>query len=170
MDRRFSQLNVCLCHPLAKNNPSITNPAFWLSPRRFPPGMPSFARLPYQEDPVASQPYNLLPSAALTMPQKDTLVAAMEFLQKLDMVDKFPLSDKDCYTDGPGHFPHFDHIGGLYTFAYQSPPGFLRNWVTRCVNSFTAFYAACPPEWLSAEDPVLIQRLAKFRRDIAKDI
>lgn len=170
MDNRFSQLNVCLCHPITKNDLSVTNPAFWLSPRRFPAGMPSFARLPLQEDPAASEPYNLTTSTALTMPQKDTLVAAKELLQKLNMVYKFPLSAEECYNGGPSPFPHFQHIGGLYTFVYQSPPDILRHWVIRCVNLFDAFYATCPPEWLSAEDPILMQQLAKFRDEISGNI
>jgi len=168
MDRRFESSNICLGHPSPVRGPSITNPAFWLSPVRFPPGMPSFARLPYQEEPVVSRPYALRQSAALFMPEKDTLVAAMEFLQERGMVCGFPLAEEDRAPDGPLPFPDYEHIGGLYTFTGEIPPESLHDWVTRCVERFTAFYAACPPALVSVEDPVLMQRLEEFRQAVSK--
>jgi hypothetical protein len=166
MDRRFEGSNVCLCHPTPRRGPSITNPAFWLSPLRFPPGMPGFARLPYREEPVATRPYALRQPAALIMPEKDTLVAAMEFLRERDIVDGFPLADRDRVPGGPVPFPRSEHIGGLYTFTGQVPPEPLHDWVARCVERFTAFYVTCPPAWVSAEDPVLMQRLEEFRQAV----
>jgi hypothetical protein len=166
MDRRFRRSNVCLCHPSPRRGPAITNPAFWLSPVRFPRGMPSFARLPYREEPVVSRPYALRQSAAAIMPEKDTLVAAMEFLQERGLVCGFPLSEGDQVPDGPPPFPRFDHIGGLYTFTGEVPPESQHDWVVRCVERFTAFYDVCPPEWVSVEDPVLLQRLEEFRRAV----
>jgi len=168
MDRRFSQSNVCLCHRFPMRGPSITNPAFWLSPVRFPPGMPSFARLPYQEEPVVNRLYALRQAAALIMPQKDTLVAAMEFLQERGMVCTFPLTEGDRAPDGPSPFPDYEHIGGLYTFTGEIQPESLHDWVARCVERFTAFYAACPPALVSIEDPVLMQRLEEFRQAVSK--
>jgi hypothetical protein len=167
MDRRFERANVCLCHPSPVNGPSITNPAFWLSPVRFPPGMPGFARLPYREEPVASRPYALRQSAALIMPEKDTLVAAMEFLQERGMSCGFPLTERDRVDGGPAPFPRCEHIGGLYTFTGEVPPEPLRGWVARCVGRFTAFYAACPRDWVGVEDPVLMQRLEEFRQAVS---
>jgi hypothetical protein len=170
MDRRFERSAVCLCHHSPVRGPSITIPAFWLSPVRFPPGMPSFARLPYREEPVASRPYALRQSAALIMPEKDTLVAAMEFLQEQNMVCGFPLTETDGTPDGPAPFPRFEHIGGLYTFTGEIPPAPLHDWTARCVERFTAFYEACPPEWASVEDPVLTQRLEEFRQTVSRGI
>ena len=167
MDRRFEQSDVCLCHPWPMRGPAITNPAFWLSPVRFPPGMPSFARLPYQEEPVASRPYALRQSAALIMPEKDTLVAAMEFLQERGLVSRFPIGEGGRVTGGPAPFPRYEHIGGLYTFTGEVPPEALHEWVARCVGRFTAFYAACPPAWVSVEDPVLMERLEEFRQAVS---
>jgi len=167
MDSRFEGSNVCLCYPSPRRGPSITNPAFWLSPVRFPPGMPSFARLPYQEEPVVSRPYALRQSAALIMPEKDTLVAAMEFLQERGKVCGFPLSDGDRVPGGPAPFPRFEHIGGLYTFTGEVPPETLHDWVARCVERFTAFYEACPQEWVEVEDPVLLERLKEFQRTLS---
>lgn len=176
MDGRFEAADACLCHPVPRRGPSITNPAFWLSPVRFPPGMPSFARVPYQEDAAAtlySQQAAIRPyapredrPAALIMPEKDTLVAAMEFLQEQGMVCGFPLTEEDRVPGGPAPFPRYEHIGGLYTFTGGIPPASLHDWLARCVEQFTAFYAACPPEWVGIEDPVLMERLEEFRRAV----
>jgi hypothetical protein len=162
MDRRFEGTNVCLCHPWPRNGPTITNPAFWLSPVRFPPGMPSFARIPHREEPAVRQPYALQQSAAMMMPEKDTLVASMEFVQERGMVCGFPLTNQDRVPGGPAPFPRFEHIGGLYTFTGKIPPASLRDWTSRCVERFTSFYAACPPEWVRIEDPTLMQQLEAF--------
>lgn len=167
MDRRLGQSDVCLCHPAPLRGPSITNPAFWLSPVRFPPDLPSFARVPYREDPVASRPYALRQSAGLMMPGKDTLVVAMEFLRERGMTCGFPLSVQDQTPDGPPPFPRFEHLGGLYTFTGEvraEQPLPLRDWMVRCVERFSAFYAACPPAWIRDEDPVLLQRIEEFRQ------
>jgi hypothetical protein len=172
MDRRFEGSNVCLCHPAPRRGPSITNPAFWLSPVRFPPGMPSFARVPYQEDPAAIRPYAPREgrAAALIMPEKDTLVAAMEFLQGLGRVCGFPLTEADRQAGAPPPFPFCEHIGGLYTFTGGLPPESLHDWLARCVAMFTAFYNACPPEWVSIEDPTLMRRLGEFRQTLANRV
>jgi hypothetical protein len=130
--------------------------------------MPSFARVPYAEDPVASQPYVLRQSMSLIMPEKDTLVAAMEFLRQRGMVCGFPLIEEDRVLGGPPPFPQFEHIGGLYTFAGDIPPEPLFGWLTRCVEQFTAFFAICPPEWIRIEDTVLLERLGEFRRALSE--
>lgn len=169
MDRRLAGTKVCLSHPAPQRGPSITNPAFWLSPVRFPPGMPSFARVPYQEDPVANRPYGPRQqrSGALIMPEKDTLVAVMEFLQQQDRVLGFPLGERDREMGGPSPFPPFEHIGGLYTFTGYLPPEPLHEWTGRCLERFRAFYATCPEAWIEIEDPVLLSRMAEFRQALS---
>jgi hypothetical protein len=165
MDRRFESAGVCFCHALPGHGPSITNPAFWLSPRRFPPGTPSFARQPVREEPALSRPYAVRDTTpSLMLPEKDTLVAAMEFWQERDLVCGFPLRACDYVAGGLPSFPEHEHIGGLATFASALPPPALWGWVSRCVIQFEAFYAMCPPEWLAAEEPVLLARLAEFRQ------
>lgn len=179
MDRRFADSDCCLCHPQPstpkpstlgrRRGPSITNPAFWLSPARFPAGMPSFARVPYRPDPVASRPYDPPPApsagAAPILPAKDTLVAVMEFLQERGQVCGFPTNEADRVPGGPAPFPRAEHIGGLYTFALLpalmegDPPPDLVAWLGRCAAQFQAFYDTCPPEWLAIEDPVLLRRI-----------
>jgi hypothetical protein len=170
MDSRFAELDVCLCHPAPRRGPSITNPAFWLSPVRFPAGMPSFARVPYQEDPAANRPYAPRKgrAAALIMPEKDTLVATMEFLQERDRVCGFPMHEGDQVPGGPAPFPRHEHLGGLYTFTGGLPPEMLRDWVARCVRQFSAFYATCPSEWVDIEDPILMGRIEEFRQAVSR--
>lgn len=165
MDRRLGESNVCLSCAWPKRGHSITNPAFWLSPVRFPPGMPSFASVPYHENPVASRPYALRQTQNLTMPEKDTLVVALEFLQERGMVYGFPLTEADRADGSPAPFPDCAHLGGLYTFTGEVMPE-LRDWTARCVEEFTAFYAACPPAWIADEDPVLMERLAEFQQAV----
>jgi hypothetical protein len=166
MDQRLEGSQVCLCHATPRRGRTVTNPAFWLSPRRFPPGMPSFARLPYREEPAASRPYapREAGTAGLRMPEKDTLVAVTEFLQKRDMVCGFPLTESDRSASGPRPFPRHKHIGGLYTFALRIPAEVQGAWVARCVKRFKAFYKTCPEAWVRIEDPVLLQRLEESAR------
>ncbi len=166
MDYRFSQSTVCLSHPSPVRGPTITNPAFWVSPIRFPPDMPSFAPLPYRENIASSQPYARRQPADLIMPEKDTLVAAMEFLQGQGMTCGFPLIHDDRAPGGPDPFPSYEHLGGLYTFAGEVLPEPLHDWMARCVERFTAFYAVCPPALVSIEDPILMQRLEESRQAI----
>jgi hypothetical protein len=167
MDRRFENADVCFCHALPGHGPSVTNPAFWLSPTRFPPGTPSFARLPVCEEPIVGRPYAVCDTIPpLMLPEKDTLVAAMEFWQKKDLVCGFPLRARDYVAGGLPLFPEHEHIGGLATFASALPPPGLWGWVSRCVIQFEAFYAMCPPEWAATEEPVLLARLAEFRQAI----
>jgi hypothetical protein len=163
MDRCFAQSNACLSYSGPRNGPSITNPAFWLSPTRFPPGMPSFASIPYRENPIASRPYEFRQRAEMIMPEKDTLIAVQEFLSPKGMVYEFPLSTSQA-PQGSAPFPVFEHLGGLYTFTCEIIPGMLSDWVSRCVDQFLGFYEACPPEWVASEDPVLLQRVKGFQR------
>jgi hypothetical protein len=104
------------------------------------------------------------------MPEKDTLVAAMEFLRERGMVCGFPLTERDRVAGGPSPFPRFEHIGGLYTFTSEVPPESLHDWTARCVERFTAFYEACSQKWVSVEDPVLMQQLEEFRQAVSRGI
>ena len=167
MDRRLESSGACLCHPGPRRGPSITNPIFWLSPARLPAGMPSFARVPYIEDPLASRPYAARQGSALIVPGKDTLVAAMEFLAERGRVGTFPLNKPDRAPGGPAPFPKYRHLGGLYTFTAEVGRQTQDGWLARCVAEFSAFYRACRPEWVAVEDPVLLERLEEFRQAAA---
>jgi len=156
MDREFQGTQYCLCHPEPDGGLSITCPAFWLSPQRFPEAIPGFEPLPYRPMQSSQRPDRFRAPADLVVPQKDTLVLAQEFFAERGLVCGYPSESL------PGH----DHLGGLYLFANEIlPPSFL-DWMARCVERFTAFYAACPRAWVGAEDPVLLQRLEEFRRAV----
>ena len=169
MDHRFSRSNVCLCHRAPLRGLAMTNPAFWLSPVRFPPGMPSFAPVPYHENPVAREPYapRQAVDSKMIIPEKDTLVAAMEFLRDRGLVCEFPLTDSDWVVGRPAPFPSHEHLGGLYAFTSGDLPASFHDWLAQCVTRFTAFYAVCPPALVSVEDPVLMQRLEEFRQAVS---
>lgn len=166
MDRRFALSPVCLCHRAPLRGLAMTNPAFWLSPVRFPPGMPSFAPVPYHENPVAREPYALRQAvdSKMIIPEKDTLVAATDFLWDRDLACEFSLTDNDRVAGGPTPFPSHEHLGGLYAFTSGDVPASFHDWLAQCVTRFTAFYAVCPPALLDIEDPVLLQRLEEARQ------
>lgn len=167
MDRRLEESGAWLSHPGPRRGPSITNPVFWLSPASLPAGMPSFARVPYHEDPVASRPYAARQASALVLPGKDTLVAAMEFLAAQGRVHTFPLREQDRLPAGPAQFPLYRHLGGLYTFTAEVERHTQDGWLARCVAEFNAFYQACRPEWVAVEDPGLLERLEEYRKAVA---
>jgi len=158
MDRRLGRSACGLCHfEAADDVPSLTSPVFWLSPARLPQDLPSFEPIPYREIAVSRRPDLFRASADLRMPEKDTLVRVREFLAERDMTCRFSLQS----------FPRHDHLGGLYMFAGEMPPESLRDWVEGRVEKFTAFYKACPQEWIAAEDAVLLERLTEFQQVVS---
>jgi len=139
MDRAFERSACCLCHPQPTGGPSITTPAFWLSPARFPEDLPGFEPIPFRKTRVSQRPDIFQAAADLRMPEKDTLVRAREFLAARDSVREFSLRS----------FPRHDHLGGLYMFAGEIPPPALYDWMAGRVERFTAFYEACPQAWMA---------------------
>jgi hypothetical protein len=154
MDREFERSACSLCHLQPTDGPAMTSPAFWLSPARLPEGLPGFEPIPYRELEVSRRPDLFRARTELRMPKKDTLVLVREFLAERDMVCEFSLRS----------FPQHDHLGGFYMFAGDIPPDSLYDWTKGRVERFTAFYEACPQEWLEAEDPVLLERLKEFQQ------
>jgi hypothetical protein len=132
--------------------------------------MPSFARLPYNEEPLASRPYALRQPASPVMPQKDTLVAAKDFLQERGLVYGYPATEKDRSIEGPPPFPLYDHIGGLYAFTIKDPPKQMLDWLSQTVAKFTAFFRTCPQKWVETEEPVLLKRLEEYRVTISEKL
>ncbi|MFQ5611369.1 MAG: hypothetical protein ACE5H9_04470 [Anaerolineae bacterium] len=170
MDRVFSCSNLCLCHPRPSNGPAITNPAFWLSPRRLPPDLPSLAVIPYRQTRAAKRPYAIRRRAELIMPEKDTLVLAKEFLAARGMACDFPLKGNGLWAAAPARsmppFPRHQHLSGLYLLAGPVLPEQFFQWMRECVQRFTLFYETCPHAWLAAEDPVLLRRLREFQKAV----
>lgn len=50
-DERFSNSQVCLCTRRPLPGAGVTQPAYWLSPLRWPEGLSSFAPVPFQPKP-----------------------------------------------------------------------------------------------------------------------
>jgi hypothetical protein len=173
MDREFERSACCLCHPQFADTPStlrppseqaslgigpsITSPAFWLSPARLPEGVPSFEPVPCRELEASRRPDLFRAQADLRMPEKDTLVLVREFLAERDMADGFSLQS----------LPRHDHLGGLYMFAGEIPPKSLHDWMEGRVKGLSAFYEGCPREWVATEDPVLVARLKEFQEAVS---
>ena len=154
MDRDLEESGCCLCHLQPNAGPSLTCPAFWLSPMRLPEGLPGFEPVPYRPTAVSRRPDLYRVSADLIMPEKDTLVLAKEFLAERGLVGGFSLRS----------FPRHDHLGGLTLFTGGILPESFRAWMEERLAKFTSFYAACPQDWVAAEDPTLLRRLEEFRR------
>lgn len=157
LDRTLNSSGCCLCHPQSGDGPALTCPAFWLSPARLPAGLPGFAPVPYRPSRVWQRPDLWRASADLAMPDKDTLVLAQEFLAARGLACEYPLDS----------LPPYRHLAGLYLFAHELLPVSFRGWMAECVARFSAFFAACPPDWLDAEDPVLLDRLAEFQEALS---
>ncbi|MGQ9600976.1 MAG: hypothetical protein ACUVWZ_16400 [Anaerolineae bacterium] len=157
MDQAFARSSCCLCYPESDDSLAITGPAFWVSPVRLPPDLPSFAPVPYQPMPSSRRPDLFRAPADLTLPIKDTLVMAAEYLAERGRACTYSLAS----------FPRSDHMGGLYLFATELLPETFRDWVRQRVERFTAFYASCPSAWLEAEDPILLERLSEFSQSLS---
>lgn len=160
-DSIFSQRDLCLgLHAAPVNSPAITQPAFWLSPARWPTSLPSFDAIPFEPQASARRPDLFRHTGAMHMPLKDTLVEARDILASTGRVARFALAD--AKLDLPT-FPKHAHLGGLFLFAGPLLPPEFESWMKATVAQFTRFYAACSPEWLEIEDPELMRRLAEFQ-------
>jgi hypothetical protein len=162
-DARFSNSNVCLCTRSPLPGAGVTQPAYWLSPLRWPEGLSSFAPVPFQPKPYSRRPDLFRHDGNLTLPGKDTLVQVREELEALKMAGTFPTEGNDATHHFLPSFPQHIHIGGLhlYTGATQPhagmPPAFF-DWRRHTLMSFDAFFRNCPLEWLAIEDPELLRR------------
>jgi hypothetical protein len=162
-DLCFSNNNICLCTRSPLRGSGVTQPAYWLSPLRWPHGLSSFAPVPFQPRPYTRRPDLYRHDQNLALPGKDTLVQVREELESLNMVRSFAPEGGDETNAFLPPFPRHIHIGGLhlYTGATQPhadmPPAFF-DWRNHTLMRFDAFFRNCPREWLEIEDPELIRR------------
>lgn len=167
-DMRFMQSGCCLCLPdLPTGAPAITNPAFWISPARWPEGLDGFDPVPYRPGPEARRPDLYRSRGELRLPAKDTLMEAREVLEKHGRVAFFSLAeDGSLDSDLPPFVPYI-HLGGLYLFSgslisnSMMPPRF-NEWMRCTVRQFVDFYQSCPREWVEIEDRQLLLRIQEF--------
>jgi hypothetical protein len=162
-DARFSKSNVCLCTRKPLPGAGVTQPAYWLSPLRWPEGLSSFDPVPFEPKPYSRRPDLHRHDGQLILPGKDTLVQVREELDTLNMTGTFPTDGDDSGNHFLPSFPQHIHIGGLhlYTGPIQPPtnmPSAFFDWRRHTLMSFDAFFQHCPSEWQSIEDPELLRR------------
>lgn len=167
-DRWLVETEFCLCLPaLPSATPAITQPAFWLSPTRWPAALNNFDPIPFAERIEAKRPDLHRANGDLRMPEKDTLMVARDALAARRQLAYFPLSSESSANTPLPPFPAHQHLGGLSLFAgpVLSAPIF-QEWMRATVQRFTDFYATCPADWLASEDQVLLARLREFQEAV----
>jgi hypothetical protein len=162
-DDWFSQSNLCLCLSAISTGPAITQPAFWLSPTRWPDTITSIDPIPFQAHESARRPDLFRHSGEMRMPVKDTLVQARDDLTAVRRVGYFPLVTEAGADHKLPPFPRHTHLGGLFLFAGPLLPPEFEAWMKTTVLRFTEFFERCPVGWLAIEEPQLLQRLREFQ-------
>lgn len=164
MDEAFAAQKTALAYPVKKEGLSITNPAFWIDPKRLPEDAPGFSPIPALAGFRSRKPYApRKPMKQLRTPEKDTMVACKEYLAQLGLATRFVLYEKE---NGFTPVPAFSHLGGLYFFTYLDIPPVLFPRTRKLVKEIKAFFNSCPSEWLEIEDPALLRRIAEFDQKI----
>ncbi|HJW89098.1 MAG TPA: hypothetical protein VJ436_00510 [Anaerolineales bacterium] len=163
-DQFLGREKLSLFLPSLNANPAITQPAFWLSPARWPDFTPAFDPIPFEARLESCRPDVYRHDGNLRMPVKDTLIAAREALMQRGLVGFFPLNPLDGQASNLQPFPPHIHLGGLSLFSGPVLPPQFTEWMERTVKGFNEFYEHCPAEWLAIEDPVLLERLAEFSK------
>ncbi len=162
-DDWFSQSRTCLSTGEPRDGPGVTQPAYWLSPARWPQRVVSFDPVPYAEKTFARRPDLHRHNGDLVMPQKDTLVRAKEELQVRGLASWFPLAAEAATRHGLPAFPAHTHLGGLHLYTGPIPAERFRPWMEHTVAQFDRFFDQCPPAWLEAEEPELLRRHREFK-------
>ena len=166
-DAWFGAGDLCLCIGEPRDGPGITQPAYWVSPGRWPQGLSSFDPVPFREKAHVRRPDLSRTDGDLVQPLKDTLVQAREELTARGLAGWFPLTAEAAARHALPAFPRHTHLGGLHAFTNPTPVGRADAWTAATVAAFDRFFAACPPEWLAAEDPELVRRHAEFQAALA---
>ena len=149
--------------------PAITQPAYWLSPARWPPGLSSFDPVPFAPKDFVRRPDLTRTGGDLVQPLKDTLVQAYEELAAAGLAGWFPLTAEVAAGHALPPFPSHTHLGGLFLYAGPVLGPAHRSWMAGVVAGFDRFFAGCPAEWLAAEDPELLRRHAEFKAAVGGD-
>lgn len=154
MDLKFLTSKSIICIADRKHNRSFTIPAFWISPKQLPFGIPSFSPFPASVDPVADFPFfPVIDTPDLVRPEKDTLEAAVEKLSSSHSVLTY-----DLELD----FPKHEHLGGLNIFVYKDLPLEVRGYGMQAAERFKKFYEKCPKEWRDIEDCAIFESITRI--------
>jgi hypothetical protein len=162
-DDYFARSGHCFCIGLPRQGIGVTQPAYWLSPARWPTGVSSFNPIPFQEKALSRRPDLHLHNGDLIMPQKDTLVQVKDELDVRGQVGSFPLTIEEAALHPLPAFPEYLHIGGIYLYTGPVLDARFDSWMRHTVTQFERFFTSCPPEWLAAEEPELLRRHNVFK-------
>jgi hypothetical protein len=148
---------------------SRTSPAFLLVPKLVPYETPSFLPVPPRHSPAARAPYAYRRDGIPRRPVKDTLVEAREYLARRGLHGNLQIT---TVSREGFKFPRHAHVGGLHALAApplvtrpMPHPAYLSH-LERALRNLEAFYTGCPADILSAEEPVLLERLEELRSSI----
>ena len=122
-DDWFGANALCLCIGEPRNGPGITQPAYWISPGRWPQGISSFDPVPFREKPHVRRPDLSRTDGDLVQPLKDTLVQAREELAAHGLSGWFPLTLEAAARHTLPPFPSHTHLGGLHAYTNPTPSG-----------------------------------------------
>lgn len=162
IEERLGREGRRLCVPAPAGRLSLTSPAFWLSPARWPAGL-SFDPIPFAPRPEARAPGVALSDDLLRLPLKDTLCAAVEALAATGGLATYPTRPGEAEAGGLPAFPAHEHLGGLSLLTLKSVPRGYETWARDVVGRLTRFYQSCPEAWRRAEAAVLLRRLAEIQ-------
>jgi hypothetical protein len=171
VDLRLSNSNVCLSTRSPRQGMGITQPAYWLSPLRWPKGLSSFAPIPFQPRPNTRRPDLHQHDQNLALPGKDTLVQVREELAAMNKVADFAIENADARDGFLPPFPPHIHLGGLHLYTgttkihADTPPSFW-DWRNHTLRTFDAFFRNCPQEWLGIEEPELLCRHQEMMQNL----
>lgn len=157
-DTYFGDAGGCIAVGAPRRGFGVTQPAYWLSPARWPRDVASFDPIPFHEKPHARRPDLFCHDGELVKPEKDTLVQAYEELRARGLALTFPLTTDEARQHALPAFPSHTHIGGIHLYTGPVTDARFAGWFEHTVNHFARFYASCPPEWLAIEDPALWRR------------
>ncbi len=162
-DASFSKSDICLCTGIPRAGPGLTQPAYWLSPRRWPPNLSSFDPVPFQVKEYCRRPDLHRPDGPMTIPGKDTLVQVAEELAAVHKVGTFPLTPQVAARHALPSFPAHQHLGGIHLYTGPLGPAADPEWVRHTVTVFDRFFSDCSSAWLANEEPELLRRYREFR-------
>lgn len=163
-DAEFDRTGICLATAVPRAGPGLTQPAYWMSPRRLPQDLPSFDPIPFRAKTYTRRPdLCRLDGRRLAIPEKDTLVRVAEHLEARQLAGTFPLDKETARAHALPAFPQHRHIGGIHLYTGPVLPWRFAEWRQHVVASFERFFSECPPEWLAIEEPELLRRHREFK-------
>lgn len=155
-DQWFTQSYLSLCVNAQPGSPALTQPAFWISPARWPAHITTIDPVPFEARESSRRPDLFRHSGGMSIPQKDTLVQSYEELTAIGQGERYLL---DTPSRALPPFPKHTHLGGLYLLAGPMLPPDYHEWMKTTVSNFVNFYAQSP----DSEDPELLRRLREFQ-------